>query len=283
MSSDSDLTVPDLPAVQHGIQRVYDEASTYYRTLRWEKNRLARFEYQLTQRVLEEELGPQRVERGLELGCGPGTWTGLLAARAAQVRAVDLSSGMLEQARRAVSDSHVEFVQADAARYHDGQRYQRAISVRVLEYIPEWTQVVARLGELVEPGGRLVLVTKTRFSVWRGTGRARWWVAYPKRLAKRLLRGPQRSDFWQRHISVRALTRALTEAGFTEIRVRPVIFGLPIFQRGTQQYPLLPEALEPAALRLTEAAWRWASDRGPLLRRMSLVFSESYAVSARRR
>jgi len=34
----------NLPVVQQGIQRVYDEASTYYRNLRWDKNRLTRFE-----------------------------------------------------------------------------------------------------------------------------------------------------------------------------------------------------------------------------------------------
>lgn len=271
-----------LPPVQDGIQRVYDEAAGYYRRLRWEGTRLARFEHRLTEVTLQEELGEARIPRALELGCGPGTWTPLLAERAAAVTALDLSPGMLEQARAAVDRPNVEFVNGDAARFSEREGYDLVLSVRVLEYIPEWASIVHRLGELVRPGGRAVLVTKTRVSVWRGTGRARWFVAYPKRFAKRVLRGPQKVDFWQRHIGVGAMTRALAEAGFTDIKVRPVIFGLPIFARGTQQYPIVPERWEPPVLRAAEAGWRWASRRGTVVRRLSLLCSESYCVSARR-
>ena len=277
-----DAVLDDLPSVQHGIQRVYDEAAGYYRRLRWEGTRLARFEHWLTQTTLEEELGEDRVGRALELGCGPGTWTPLLAERATAVTALDLSPGMLEQARATVEWGNVAFINGDAARFSDPDGYDLVLSARVLEYIPEWATIVHHLRELVRPGGRAVLVTKTRFSVWRGTGRARWFVAYPKRFAKRILHGPQQVDFWQRHIGVAAMTRALNEAGFTDIKVRPVIFGLPIFVRGTQQYPIVPERWEPPVLHAAESGWRWASDRGPTLRRLSLLFSESYCVSARR-
>jgi SAM-dependent methyltransferase len=272
----------NLPAVQQGIQRVYDEASTYYRNLRWEKDRLTRFERDLTRQTLEEEIGSETVPAILELGCGPGTWTGLLADRAVRVTAVDISPGMLEQARRAVPGAHVTFVNADATSVDPKERFDRVVSVRVLEYIPEWEQIVTRLGDLVKPGGRAVLITKTPLSVWRGTGRERWFVAGPKRIARRLLGRPQPTDFWQRHISVRAMTRALRSAGFVDIKIRPVIFGLPIYIRGTQQYPVVPEFAEPVFLRAAGSAWRWVSGRGSAIRLASLFFSESYAISGRR-
>ena len=275
-------TADGLPQVQQGIQRVYDEASTYYRSLRWEKDRLTRFERDLTRRTLEEELGSEPAASILELGCGPGTWTGILSQRAESVVALDLSPGMLEQARRAVPDHHVEFVNGDAVRFETDRQFDRVVSVRVLEYIPEWAAVVAKLGKLVTPGGRAILITKTPLSVWRGTGRERWFVAGPKRLARRLLGRSQPNDFWQRHISVRAMKHALAEAGFVDIQVRPVIFGLPIFMRGTQQYPLIPEFAEPAVLRAAGGAWSWVSRQKQWIRLASLVFSESYAVSGRR-
>src|SRR5437016_10824844 len=164
-----DLAREELPNVQQGIQRLYDEASSYYRHLRWEKTRLTRFEHLQTLTTIEQELGPQRVARALELGCGPGTWTGTLAQRAESVTALDLSTGMLERARQAVTASNVEFVNGDAARFSADEPYDRVISIRVLEYIPEWQTIVARLGDLVRPGGRAVLVTKTPISAWRGT------------------------------------------------------------------------------------------------------------------
>ena len=271
-----------LPSVQQGIQRVYDEASTYYRNLRWEKNLLTRFERDLTRRTLEAEVGDEKVDSILELGCGPGTWTGMLAQRTRKLTAVDLSPGMLEQARRSVPEAHVAFVKADAVSFHTDEQFDRVVSVRVLEYIPEWETVVGRLGVLVKPGGRAVLITKTPLSVWRGTGRERWFVAGPKRLARRILGRARPNDFWQRYIPVRAMRRTLRENGFTDIRVRPVIFGLPVFARGTQQYPIVPEFAEPALLNAVDRAWSWVSTRGNFVRTGSLVFSESYAISARR-
>jgi SAM-dependent methyltransferase len=269
----------EAPIVQDGIRRVFDEASSYYSDLRWGKTRLTRFEKAQTQRTLEEELGPDRVSSALELGCGPGTWTGLLTSRSDSVTAVDLSPLMLDHARTALGDSGVRFVLADASEFHSEQRFDRAISVRVIEYIPEWRAVTTRLGELVRPGGRVVLITKTKFSVWRGTGRERWFTAAPRKLRDKLLGRLGSSDFWQQYIPARALQRALREAGFTEIRVRPVIFGLPIFARGTKQYPIIPTIAEPPILSAFNAGWEWVSARGEAVRNASLLLSESYAVS----
>lgn len=268
------------PRVQDGIQQVFDEASSYYRDLRWEKNRLTRFEKLLTLRTLEEELGAPGVEAALELGCGPGTWTPLLAGRARRVTAVDLSEGMLTQAREAVSSSNVDFVHADASRFQAETPYDLAMSVRVLEYVPEWDTIIGRLRHLVRPGGRAVVITKTPVSVYRGTGRERW---FGPRTLPRLLAGRQLDpNFWQRHIPVRKMAAGFWDAGFTGIKVRPVIFGLPIFMRGTKQYPIVPSFAERPFLWSFEQAWRWASAGGETRRLLSLVFSESYAVSGLR-
>jgi ubiquinone/menaquinone biosynthesis C-methylase UbiE len=272
----------DVPVVQQGIQRVFDQASPYYRNLRWDKNRLTRFERELTKQTIIEELAAERVGAILEVGCGPGTWTGLLAERAESVTAVDISPGMLEQARLAVQSANVEFVKADAVSFATDRQFDRIVSVRVLEYIPEWRQVVGKLGRLARPGGRVVLITKTPVSVWRGTGRERWWVSVPRAAARTLLRPGRPRDFWQKHISVRAMRQALADAGFVDIRVRPVIFGLPIFMRGTKQYPLVPEFAEPWFLSAAGGSWRWATRQREGVRWASLFFSESYSVSARK-
>ncbi len=268
--------------VQAGVARVFDEAAGYYRQLRWEKNRLTRFEKHVTRVALEDGLGSERAASALELGCGPGTWTEILAERAERVTAVDISTEMLAQARHALaSRPNVRFVHSDVARFHSqGERFERLISVRVLEYVPEWRSVVEGFGDLLAPGGRAVVITKTPLSVWRGTGRERWFG--PRTFARRLTGRTLNRDFWQRYIPVRAMVDAFRRAGLTGITVRPVIFGLPIYMRGTKQYPIVPPQAERPLLWATLRSWEWVSAGSQARRLTFLPLSESYAVSGRR-
>jgi SAM-dependent methyltransferase len=266
--------------VQDGIASVFDRAAGYYRGMRWEKNRVTLLEKLMTREVLSDELGGDPVGSALEIGCGPGTWTPLLAARAERVLALDLSERMLEQARSAVEEPNVTFLQGDAARFQPDTAFDLVMSVRVLEYVPEWRSIVHRLETLLAPGGRAIIVTKTPVSAWRGTGRERWFG--PHTMARRLRGEKLDPEFWQSYLPVRKLCRAFADAGLVDVRVRPVIFGLPIYVHGNKQYPIVPRIAEPAALRSTESAWRWVSRRGERLRRASLIFAESYAVSGRR-
>ncbi|SRR5579872_1512294 len=277
MVAESVATAP----VQAGVARVFDEAAAYYRQLRWEKNRLTRFEKFVTQTSLEEELGPSKVATALELGCGPGTWTGILAERADSVTAVDISTEMLGQARQAMAfEPKVEFVQSDIARFDaQGRKFDRVISVRVLEYVPEWKSIVEGLGGLLAPGGRAVVITKTPISIWRGTGRERWFG--PRTFGRWITGRTLNPDFWQKYIPVRGMVEAFRTAGLTDIEVRPVIFGLPIYMRGNKQYPIVPPQAERPFLWASRTSWRWVSNGSQTRRTAFLPLSESYAVSGR--
>jgi SAM-dependent methyltransferase len=247
--------------------------------VRWERNRLVLFEKWLTQTTIEQELTDARVSSALELGCGPGTWTGLLADRAERVLAVDLSEAMLGEATQAHAHrSNLVLAQSDIARFDPGvERFDRILSVRVLEYVPEWQGVVEGLGRWLSPGGRAVVLTKTPISVWRGTGRERWFG--PRTLARRLTGRSLNPDFWQEYIPVRKMINAFKTAGLVDITVRPVIFGAPIFMRGTKQYPIVPPFAERPVLWATKNAWEWVSSGSQSRRTAALPLAESYAVS----
>ncbi len=60
-----------------------------------------------------EVLGPLPFAMTLEAGCGTGKNTSLLAAISQSVLALDFSPGMLAKARARVTDTHVQFQQAD--------------------------------------------------------------------------------------------------------------------------------------------------------------------------
>ncbi|HZU14561.1 MAG TPA: methyltransferase domain-containing protein [Chloroflexota bacterium] len=273
------------PILAHGFnKRIFDDASTYYQQMRWFKTRLTRFEYDLTRRVLLEELSPRPTASMLEVGCGPGTWTKEVAPLVNSLVALDISDEMIARARPYVDAANVEYIHTDAAQYEPAQAFDAVFSVRVVEYLEDWRPVVSRLVRAVKPGGRGVIITKTPISVYRGTGR-NLAVARPIRRVQRRILGqpePESHPFWQRYLPPTELARVFKEQGFTDVRIRPVIYGLPIFMRGTKQYPLVPSALEPAALRIFERAWELADRLPAALAPAALVFSESYAVSGTR-
>src|SRR6185295_8239815 len=70
----------------------------------------------LDQRVASQILGKLRCRSILELGCGTGKNTAMLAEIAEHVRAFDFSRGMIEKAREKVGRSNVTFAMADITR-----------------------------------------------------------------------------------------------------------------------------------------------------------------------
>jgi SAM-dependent methyltransferase len=103
--------------------------------------------------------------RVLDVGCGVGRWSRLLAARGARVTGIDLSPTMIAQARvRAlaanVADRCRFFVQ-DLSSLDIQERYDLVLGVTVLQHIldPEALRAaVAALTAHLAPGGRLVLL-----------------------------------------------------------------------------------------------------------------------------
>lgn len=265
-------------------KNIFDNASSYYQHLRWFKTRLTRFEYDLTRRVLLEELGNQRGGRALEIGCGPGTWTREVAPLVEHLTALDISPDMIERAREYTESENVEFVRADVAQYPFIEPVDTIFSVRVVEYLQDWRPVFERMLAAVAPGGRAIIITKTPISVWRGTGRSRAVAQLAHQVRHRYLGGPEpwRDSLWQRYIPPAEMAGLFEAHGLEQVRIRPVIYGLPIFMRGTKQYPLVPEAMEPPVLALFERGWQLADSLPPALRPAALFFSESYSISGTR-
>lgn len=281
---------PSVARSNKHIQGIYDEAASYYQHLRWFKTRLTRLEYAQTEDALLTQFCfvPEHRGRYLEIGCGPGTWTKVVAAHATQVLALDISANMIAQATQYLRGvGNVTLIHTDAAQYQPEGQLDGFFSFRVIEYVDGWQDVLTRVAVHVRPGGRAVICTKTPVSVYRGTGRERWFTTGVRRalghLRRRLRGEPEpHSDvvFWQKYVSPEALTRVLTQAGFSDIQVVPAIFGLPIFVRGTCQYPLVPKFAEPAFMWAFERGRRIATRLPSGIRRLSLLFAEAYVLSA---
>jgi len=96
----------------------------------------------------------------LELACGPGTWTGLLAERAASVTAIDGAPEMLEVAAASAPGANVRFEHADLFTWRPARRYDAVFFGFFLSHVPEarlasfWEVV----GDALAPGGHVVFV-----------------------------------------------------------------------------------------------------------------------------
>ena len=125
---------------------------------------------------LIDDLNPQPAERILDLGCGTGHLTGIIAESGAMVVGIDQSPEMIGQARQ--NYPQLNFELADAATYHTDQPFDAVFSNAALHWIQPPEPVVEAISSALKPGGRFVAEfggkgnTK---SILSATGRNPWY------------------------------------------------------------------------------------------------------------
>jgi ubiquinone/menaquinone biosynthesis C-methylase UbiE len=108
----------------------------------------------------------------VEVGCGPGRMTGVLAERFDRVLAVDVSAGMLERARAAVSAPNVEFqlVSGDRLDSVEDATADTLVCYLVLQHLPERRVVTRYLEEfarVLAPHGSAFVQLPVLRAGWR--------------------------------------------------------------------------------------------------------------------
>lgn len=103
--------------------------------------------------------------RVLDVGCGVGRWSTLLAGRGGIVTGMDLSPTMIAQAKRRAEAkgvaSRCRFLVQDLAQLDAGEKFDLIIGVTVLQHIldPEALRsAIQRMADHLAPGGRMVLL-----------------------------------------------------------------------------------------------------------------------------
>jgi malonyl-CoA O-methyltransferase len=149
MSESPSTTLPEL-----GVREGYDRWSSIYDV---DLNPLVALE----ERHFDRLLGEVRGLAVLDLGCGTGRHAVRLANRGARVTALDLSRGMLEQARRKAGDLPIEFREHDlsiALPFADAS-FDRVVSGLVLEHLADLEAFFREVRRVLRPGGRAVVST----------------------------------------------------------------------------------------------------------------------------
>lgn len=115
---------------------------------------------------------PARGGRALDLGCGSGRYSGLLADRCDSVLAVDAAAEEVAIAREERGRPNVDYRVRDlfdVTAERDG-RFDVVLAVNTLFAVGDYPRVLPHVRDLVAPGGRLVAI-----EVVNPPGRTRWW------------------------------------------------------------------------------------------------------------
>ncbi|MFJ7219491.1 class I SAM-dependent methyltransferase [Amycolatopsis sp. NPDC098790] len=144
---------------QNRTQEMDDHAAEFaaYMNAPWGRLRADMIEQHIAAHV---PAGPLRV---LDAGCGPGVLAARMGRAGHEVSGVDLSPGMLEQARAAVAAAGVdaEFKQGELHeldRAFPAGSFDLVLCHCVIEYVDDVPAALAGLRRMLAPGGRLSLL-----------------------------------------------------------------------------------------------------------------------------
>jgi len=134
------------------IQDAYNEWSETYDT----DENLTR---DLDQKVTRSRLGDMRFDSILEIGCGTGKNTSLLARIGRKVLAVDFSPGMIAKAREKVQAENVTFSLMDITQPWEfgEQSFDLIVCSLVLEHVQDISHVFSETSRTLGSNGRFFI------------------------------------------------------------------------------------------------------------------------------
>ncbi|HEX2232586.1 MAG TPA: methyltransferase domain-containing protein [Thermoleophilaceae bacterium] len=221
--------------------------------------------------LVRAALRAQPGERILDVGCGPGFYVAELLDEVGErgsVVGLDSSAPMLELARRRCAGrENVDFHEADAVGLPGGDAdFDAALSVQVMEYVPDLESALAELSRVLRPGGRVL--------IWDIDWSTLSIQSMDEALTERVLRA------WDEHLTHRSLPRTLARrlraAGFESVGVQAHAFATPALDPETYGGSLVPFIAGFAGGRDSvsgEEAARWLAEQRELDERGEFFFA----------
>ena len=129
--------------------------------MNWSAKQYSIFEQQRTRPVrdLVAAISTPDVKTAIDLGCGPGNSTDVLAERFpdAHITGLDSSDDMLDDARQRLPG--VDFELADIGLWKPTNTYDVILANASLQWVPDHAELYPRLVSLLNPGGSLAVQT----------------------------------------------------------------------------------------------------------------------------
>ncbi len=172
---------------------------------------------------------PRRTVRVLDIGCGPGTFTAMIAAAGFSVIGIDRYTPLLDVARetrRSRGLTNVSFSRVELEAFGDAE-FDQVVSIHSLYVHPDPALTLQHAARVLKPGGHAVFVNHiSRFGLrrtFRAAVRRRGWLyalgtlrwLIPNRLFE-VIRRPVGPHYWDEA----QLAARFAEAGFTVLDLR---------------------------------------------------------------
>ena len=173
-----------------------------------------------TQKVIEA-VDPKPDDRILDIGCGGGSTTMLLAEAGADIRGIDISEKMISSAKNRSKDiSNISFETGDAADISLSPVYSKIFSRFGVMFFSNPVSAFNNLRKGLRPGGSIT------FICWQAMGKNRWinFAAetllpfQPKNLPKPDPRNPGGFAFGEKAY----IEEILRKSNYADIRINPL-------------------------------------------------------------
>lgn len=207
---------------QRSVSRFYEREAESYDARRWigPIGRVVHLRYEQLVRDAVADVSGGRV---VEVGCGTGRFTEMLAALGFDVLAVDVADAMLEAARRRVAEAglsdRVAFIRKDATKMSvaDVGRADIACSFNALNHIPRSDAALSAMARVVGEGGLLVLGFPSLYSLY-----------FPYAALVNATKRSLRRGVFTRWVSVPTIHRQLKGEGFQLVRDAGMFHAPPV-------------------------------------------------------
>lgn len=181
----------------------------------WELLRFWREKHEYPVRLLAPSIN--KTDKVLDLGCGDGKLTSVLASLAGEVRAADNQERALKFARILVDAANVEFTRLDLCAplpFKNGE-FDMVTLFDVIEHLPpeKQTALFSEIERVLKPGGFFALTTPNRLNL-----KTLLWGRFVK------------SEYHEREFSFRELRDMAASAGFMPVSETGIYLQLPVPQ-----------------------------------------------------
>jgi len=199
----------------------FDSYAENYIKTRWGKDKK---NYGIVKENIIKFLKPGKDDAVLDVGCGPGTWSKIIAKHAKKVVGIDVSPSMIETAKKNCKNCIFKVAPGENIPYKDAA-FTKILSVRAIEYSPNKIGMLKEFNRVLKQDGKVVIVTKSTPCIWRIPGKVLNVIKEPARV-KRLFDRMYKMEYWMEKISPPRLRKMLKACGFRDIEDYALTFSL---------------------------------------------------------